>query len=62
MHQCVSIITMCEFLTAITVKFAQQSYIIAERTGIAQPELIFSNPSYTDINVTIFYLEIDAAG
>ena len=49
-------------LTDITVQFTQESYIVAERSGIAQPELIFSNPSYTDINVTIFNTEIDATG
>jgi len=29
---------------------------------VAQPELVFSSPSYTDINVTIIITEIDATG
>ena len=52
---------MC-FSTAITVQFTQPLYIVAEESGIAQPELIFSNPSYIDINVTILNMEIDATG
>ena len=47
---------------AITVEFTQQSYTVAEISAIAQPELIFSNPSYTDINITILIMEIDAMG
>lgn len=37
-------------------------YIIAEKSEIAQPELIFSNPSYEDIDVTISNIDIDATG
>ena len=47
---------------AITVRFTQPLYIVAEESRMAQPELIFSNPSYTDINVTILNMEIDATG
>ena len=50
------------FSTAITVQFTQPLYIVAEDSRVAQPELIFSNPSYTDINVTILNMEIDATG
>ena len=44
---------------AITVEFTQQAYSVAEDSAVARPELIFSNPSFTDINVTIFNMEID---
>ena len=47
---------------AITVEFTQQAYTVAEISAVAQPELIFSNPSYTDINITILIMEIDAMG
>ena len=47
---------------AITVQFAQPLYVIAEESRMIQPELIFSNPSYTDINVTIVNEEVDATG
>ena len=47
---------------AITVQFVQSFYLIAEESRMAQPELIFSNPSYTDINVTILSVEVDATG
>ena len=50
------------FSTAITVQFTQLLYTVAEESRVAQPELIFSNPSYTDINVTILNMEIDATG
>jgi len=36
--------------------------MFAEENRVAQPELVFSNPSYTDINVTIIIDEIDATG
>jgi len=36
--------------------------MFAEESRVAQPELIFSNPSYIDINVTIIIDEIDATG
>ena len=52
---------MC-FSIAITVQFTRPLYIVAEESRLAQPELIFSNPSYTDINVTILNTEIDATG
>ena len=48
--------------TAITVQLTQQSYTIAEVIGVAQAELIFSNPSYTDINVTVSTVQNDATG
>ena len=49
-------------LIAITVEFTQQAYTVAERSAVAQPELIFSNPSYTDINITVFNMDISATG
>jgi len=55
-------VTSTTFLIEITVQLTQQLYIVAEKNGIVQPELVFSNPSYTDINVTINITEIDATG
>ena len=50
------------FFTAITVSLTQELYIVAENRRIVQPELVFSNPSYIDINVTIVSTGIDATG
>ena len=47
---------------AITVSLTQQLYIVAEDSEIAEPELIFSNPSYTDITLSVFSMGIDATG
>ena len=59
----VIIITMmCKFSTAITISLTQELYIVAENSTIVQPELMFSNPSYIDTNVTIVTTEINATG
>ena len=62
--KCVQIIIQSPYynFAAITVQFAQPLYIIAEESRIVQPELILSNPSYTDVNVTIVNEEVDATG
>ena len=62
--KCVQLIVQSLYyiFAAITVQFVQSLYVIAEESRMAQPELIFSNPSYTDINVTIVNEEIDATG
>ena len=60
MDDCAVIILL--FSTDITVSFTQSSYTVAEESRMAQPELIFSNPSYTDINVTILNMEDQATG
>jgi len=39
--------------TAITVAFGQSEYIIRENAGPAQPVLVLSNPSSTDITVQV---------
>ena len=44
---------MCYVPTAITVSFNQSSYIVNEDEGPAQPVLVLSNPSSTDIIVVI---------
>ena len=41
------------FHTDITVRFNQSSYIVDEDEGPAQPVLVLSNPSSTDITVVI---------
>ena len=62
--KCVQLIvqSLYDDFAAITVQFVQSLYVIAEESRMAQLELIFSNPSYTDINVTILNEEIDATG
>ena len=62
--KCVQLIVQSRYddFAAITVQFVQSLYVIAEESRMAQPELIFSNPSYTDINVTIVNNEVDATG
>ena len=44
------------------MEFTQQAYTVAENSAVAQPELIFSNPSYIDINIAILMMDIDATG
>ena len=38
---------------AIAVTFTQSLYPFAESNGLGRPELVFTNPSYTDITLTI---------
>ena len=44
---------LCYVPTDITVSFNQSSYIVNEDEGPAQPVLVLSNPSSTDITVVI---------
>ena len=44
---------LCYVPTDITVSFNQPSYIVNEDEGPAQPVLVLSNPSSTDITVVI---------
>ena len=41
------------YILVITVMFSQSLYGIYENHGPAQPELVLSNPSSSDINVTV---------
>ena len=43
----------CTCTVAITVAFSQSSYRIDEDDGPAQPVLVLSNPSSTDITVQV---------
>ena len=44
---------MCYASTDITVRFDQSTYIVDEDEGPAQPVLVLSNPSSTDITVVV---------
>jgi len=39
--------------TVLTVSFNHPTYDFNEESGVAQPELILSNPSSTDITVKV---------
>ena len=49
-------------IIAITVTFDQSTYSIDEDDGPAQPVLVFSNPSSTDITVQVRSNDITATG
>ena len=54
---------MCYFLSlAITVRFNQTTYNVDEDAGPAQPELVLSNPSSTDITVQLNSSDGSATG
>ena len=48
--------------TAITITFDQSTYRVDEDDGPAQPVLVLSNPSSTDIAVQVFSTDGSAAG
>ena len=50
------------FLLAITVNFEQSMYSVNENAGPAQPVLVLSNPSSTDITVQVFNTDGSATG
>ena len=50
------------FLLAITVSFEQSMYSVNENAGPAQPVLVLSNPSSTDITVQVFNTDGSATG
>jgi len=47
---------------APTVNFSQSAYNVDEGDGPAQPVLILSNPSSTDITVSVFSTDGSATG
>ena len=54
---------MCYFLPlALTVTFNQTTYSVDEDDGPAQPELVLSNPSSTDITVQVTSSDGSATG
>ena len=50
------------FVVDIMVSFSQSMYNISEDAGPAQPVLILSNPSSTDITVVVFSTDGSATG
>ena len=48
--------------TAITVRFNQSMYSVNENEGPAQPTLVLSNPSSTDITVQVTNTDGSATG
>ena len=48
--------------TVITVNFDQTVYNVDEDDGSAQPVLVLSNPSSTDITVVVFSTDGSATG
>ena len=45
-----------------TVSFNQSTYIVSEETGLAQPVLVLSNPSSTNIRVGVNSMDGTATG
>ena len=44
---------ICHLFSDITVRFSKAMYSFNEETGPAQPALVLSNPSSTDITVQV---------
>ena len=53
---------MVSVIIAITVSFNQSTYSVNENDGPAQPILVLSNPSSTDITVLLFNVDGSAIG
>ena len=47
---------------AITVTFSQLMYTVIENPGSAQSDLVFSNPSSTDIILEVYNTDVSATG
>ena len=62
MHLYSCILFIMLFYTATVVSFSQTSYSLSEGTGPAQPVLVLSNPSSTDITVEVIDANISAFG
>ena len=50
------------FIIVPTVTFNQSSYNVDEDDGPAQPVLVLSNPSSTDITISVFSTDGSATG
>ena len=48
--------------TAIIITFSQSTYTADEDSGAVQVELVFSNPSMTDITVQVDTIDITTNG
>ena len=59
----VTIVAINMFYTLVVViNFNQSTYIVNENDGLAQPELILSNPSVFDITLQIRDINIGLSG
>ena len=54
--------TNCVLLIDVSVSFSQSTYSVDENNGPAQPVLVLSNPSSTDITVQVRSNNITTAG
>ena len=52
----------CLYLSDITVTFSRTTYSVDEDDGPAQPTLVLSNPSSTDITVEVTSRDGSATG
>ena len=50
------------YTIAITITFSQSTYITDEDSGAVLVELVFSNPSLTDITVQVNTIDITTNG
>ena len=50
------------FSLVVVINFNQSTYIVNENDGLAQPELILSNPSVFDITLQIRDINIGLSG
>ena len=56
------ILTTTHFIIAPTIYFNQSTYHRDEDDGPAQPVLVLSNPSSTDITISVFSTDGSATG
>ena len=57
-----SVLVIIFILLAIAIQFEQSTYTVDEDDGPAQPVLVLSNPSSTDITVQVFSQDNTAIG
>ena len=50
------------FYTGVMVNFSQPAYSVEENSGVAEIQLMFSNPSSIDITVQVYSGDINATG
>ena len=57
------VLNICSsFLIAFTIRFDQSTYSVNEDDGSAQPVLVLSKPSSTDVTVQVFNADGTATG
>ena len=53
---------MYMYITVPTITFTQSTYSVDEDDGPAQPVLVLSNPSSTDVTISVFSTDGSATG